>query len=191
MEKPRTCASRLAYQDERPSTIRVATRIVRWGWERGKSPFPECCRLCRHAQLLDLRSTSLVTNSLVKPFGSQSLHTATSFMTEILLIYSFSYFSPTILCWNSTKPDRYCDRVFLLSYFLVHSWYCPLRSIFATSCESTGIRSKSIPAKARSSYSWKSEPTVGNRWFSSAHCLARSLRESCRGLQFLISMPCK
>ena len=126
-------------------------------------------------KLLESRSTSLVTNSLVKPFGSQSLYTATSFMTEILLIYSFSYFSPTILCWNSTKPDRYFGRVFSLSYFvlfLVHSWYCPLRSISPTSCESTGIRSKQMPAKARSSYSWKSEPTVGNRWFSSAHCSA-------------------
>ena len=43
MEKPRTCAS------VSTSTIRVATWIVGYGWERGKSPLPERCRLYRHA----------------------------------------------------------------------------------------------------------------------------------------------
>ena len=38
MEKPRTCASRLVHQDESTSsTIRVATRIVGYDWERGLS----------------------------------------------------------------------------------------------------------------------------------------------------------
>lgn len=50
MEKPRRCASYLVHQDERPSTIRVTTRIVGYGWERGLSPLPERCRFYRHAQ---------------------------------------------------------------------------------------------------------------------------------------------
>ena len=68
MEKPRTCASRLVHQDESTSsTIRVATRIVGYGWERGKSPLPERCRLCRHALIIYIVMFILVTVVLRHP----------------------------------------------------------------------------------------------------------------------------